>query len=432
MTSEMVTAFVAALQAAGSVLLTIWYGLLAGQFGFLDSHTAKRMSQLGVSMLLPALLITNLGSQLHLDTVTLYVPILIWSLAYNLVSIAIGLIATRIFRFPNWVTPALAFNNTTSLPLLLVQSLASTGALSQVLKSPDDTVSEALSRAESYLLVSSIVGNSLTFGLGGDLLGAHDEDPRDEFEKMLRDGSSDASNLEEGENPEEQPDEETSLLPRSVVNYQSRVSRSAYSAASHVWDEYLPHPVQTVVARVARFMSPPIWGAAIGVLLGLAPPLHRAFFSDPQDGGIFKAWLTSSVKNLGQLFVAQQVVVVGAKLAHGLGKMKRGEAAGELPPLAVLFILFVRFVFWPVVSIAVIVLTANKTSLLGDDPILWFTMMMMPTGPPAMKLTALAEAMHANEEEKLAITKFLSISYAVSPIITPTIMMSLKACREWI
>jgi len=62
--------------------------------------------------------------------VTLYVPILIWSLAYNLVSIAIGLIATRVFHFPNWVTTALTFNNTTSLLLLLVQSLTLSGALS--------------------------------------------------------------------------------------------------------------------------------------------------------------------------------------------------------------------------------------------------------------------------------------------------------------
>lgn len=346
MASEMFTAFMAALQAAGSVLLTIWYGLLAGQFGFLDPDTAKRMSQLGVSMLLPALLITNLGSQLHLETATQYIPILIWSLAYNVASIAIGLIATRVFSFPKWVTPALAFNNTTSLPLLLVQSLASTGALSQVLKSPDDTVSEALDRARSYLLVLSIIGNSLTFGVGGDLLGAHDEDPRDGFEKTLRDGSSGDSSLEEGEQ-QDQPDEETSLLPQPMVNYQSRVSRSACSAATRVWDDYLPRPVQTAIARVVRFVSPPIWGATIGMVLGLAPPLHRAFFNDPQEGGIFKAWLTSSVKNLGELFVALQVIVVGAKLAHGLRKMKRGESAGELPPFAVLFVLFVRFVFWP-------------------------------------------------------------------------------------
>jgi len=84
------------------------------------------------------------------------------------------------------------------------------------------------------------------------------------------------------------------------------------------------------------------------------------------------------------------------------------------------------------VSIAVIVLTANKTNLLGRDPVLWFTIMLIPIRPPAIKLTALTKSTHVNEEEKLAITKFLFISYILSPIITPTIMISLKACREWI
>ena len=53
---------------------------------------------------------------------------------------------------------------------------------------------------------------------------------------------------------------------------------------------------------------------------GLTPPLYRVFFNDPQEGGIFEAWLTSSVKNLGELFVASQAMVT-----HGLWKMKRGS-----------------------------------------------------------------------------------------------------------
>lgn len=60
-------------------------------------------------------------------------------------------------------------------------------------------------------------------------------------------------------------------------------------------------------------------------------------------------------------------------------------------------------------SIAIISTLVAKTDLLGDDPLLWFTMMLMPTGPSAMKLTALAEATHAEDEEKMAITKFLSV-----------------------
>ena len=69
------------------------------------------------------------------------------------------------------------------------------------------------------------------------------------------------------------------------------------------------------------------------------------------------------------------------------------------------------------ISIAVIYLFASHTSLLDNDPILWFAMMLMPTGPPAMKLTALADVSGSNEQEKMSIAKFLCVS------ISPTLVL---------
>lgn len=62
------------------------------------------------------------------------------------------------------------------------------------------------------------------------------------------------------------------------------------------------------------------------------------------------------------------------------------------------------------ISISLIYLVASRTRWLPQDPMLWFTMMLMPTGPPALKLTALAEINSSNEDEKLSITKFLMVS----------------------
>ena len=42
---------------------------------------------------------------------------------------------------------------------------------------------------------------------------------------------------------------------------------------------------------------------------------------------------------------------------------------------------------------------------------LWFSMMLMPTGPPAMKLTALADVNGSSEQEKMSIAKFLTVSF---------------------
>jgi hypothetical protein len=42
---------------------------------------------------------------------------------------------------------------------------------------------------------------------------------------------------------------------------------------------------------------------------------------------------------------------------------------------------------------------------------LWFTMMLMPTGPPAMKLITMVEVSDADEEDEHKIAKLLTVSY---------------------
>ena len=73
---SLITSFLGALQASLSVLLTIGYGVIAAQFDLLSTTSAKDISKICVRMFLPALLITNMGSQLHLDTAMRYVPVL--------------------------------------------------------------------------------------------------------------------------------------------------------------------------------------------------------------------------------------------------------------------------------------------------------------------------------------------------------------------
>ena len=73
---EILTPFLGALQASIAVLLTISYGIIAAQFELLSGNGAKEVSRTCVRLFLPALLITNVGSQLHPDTAMRYLPIL--------------------------------------------------------------------------------------------------------------------------------------------------------------------------------------------------------------------------------------------------------------------------------------------------------------------------------------------------------------------
>lgn len=74
--AELVVPFLGALQAAFSVLLTIWYGVLAAQFKLLSKKTAQEVSALCVKMLLPALLVVKIGDELQQGTIMRYVPVL--------------------------------------------------------------------------------------------------------------------------------------------------------------------------------------------------------------------------------------------------------------------------------------------------------------------------------------------------------------------
>jgi hypothetical protein len=71
-------------------------------------------------------------------------------------------------------------------------------------------------------------------------------------------------------------------------------------------------------------------------------------------------------------------------------------------------------VIWPIVSIGVVYLLATKTDILSTDPMLWFAMMLMPTGPPAMKLITLVEVSDADEEDEHKIAQLLTVSLTPS------------------
>ena len=346
--------------------------------------------------------------------------LLVWAIFYNVTSICLGLLSVKSLNLPSWVTPAISFNNTTSLPLLLIESLESTGILQRLLLG-DDGTSAAISRAQSFFLVNAIVGNCLTFAIGPRLIDAEhspDEDSQPKKDQPQRNGHSDQNG--------DDPDEQTSLLPDRVHHAEEDIEYRAHDLGQKRWDRLSPR-AQYVLLFLYDFVNPPLIGAVIGAIVGLVRPFHRAFFNDSFEGGIFNAWLTQSLQNVGQLFVSLQVVVVGVSLSSALRKMKRGEDSGNVPWTATLFIIFVRFALWPAVSISVIFAIAKKTNWLGHDPVLWFAMMLMPTGPPAMKLIAMADVNGADETERMIISKLLVVCYLMSPILAVTVVGALHA-----
>ena len=173
-----------------------------------------------------------------------YIPIVIWSIFYQLASLAIGVTATKLFNLPKWVTPAFAFNNTTSLPLLLVQSLDAAGILSSL-----DSSSDVVDRAKSYFLVNAMISNSLTFALGPKFLDCPDDieasSPKDPLHN-----EEDAEDLESQEEEAVQTNEQTSLLPQRAAR---SATHTGYSLLARCQTAFAALP--TFVQQTLTFLT---------------------------------------------------------------------------------------------------------------------------------------------------------------------------------
>jgi len=152
------------------------------------------------------------------------------------------------------------------------------------------------------------------------------------------------------------------------------------------WENLSP-TAQRFLLFLHDFTNPPLIGALVPSS-GLSHPSTRPFLpaalkADSSLHGLRRPSATPVV-------LSPQAVGVGVSLSSTLRKIKR-EGSGSMSWVATAFILLVRFLLWPVIFIGVIYSLATKTKTLSDDLILWFTMMIMPTGPPAVKLVAMAD-----------------------------------------
>ncbi|KAK4148450.1 auxin efflux carrier [Chaetomidium leptoderma] len=445
-------AFLAAVQASLSVLLVMFYGGLAAHLKLIDRTHTQSISKICVRIFLPALLITKVGAELEAEHAWRYLVIVIWGIVCHVLSFLVGLAGHRCLGLPGWVTPSVLINNTTSYPLLLITALEETGILESLIVS-NETAKDAMERAKSYFLIFSTISNCITFAVGPRLIDSEHVAEEEEGDDNVGGAANEdahagtsASDVEANEetrlvdshrrpNPfaSPHPYRRSSFLlsrpTRDQKQEQKPDHRRPWWIPRQRWHRFSPR-VKWWLLFILDFFNAPLLGALIGAVIGLTPAFHRAFFNSSDEGGIFTAWLTSSLKSIGGLFVSLPVVVTGITLFCFTKEAKdNNESAIRLPYGAVAYVLCVRFIVWPAVSISVIYMLATKTALLGPDPILWFCLAMMPTGPSAQKLMALVQVAEGSKESEKQISKLLTISYLIAPILSLTVAGNLLACQ---
>jgi len=279
---------------------------------------------------------------------------------------------------PQWILPCMVFNNATSLPLLLLQSLGKSGTLDPLAKG--GSVDALLSRGNVYLLINALVCNLTRFSFGPYLMTSSDSHPWSHSESPHT--TSKIAETQSYPTIEPYPEESSPLLSRSK------------EVTISVWK------------RITSYLNPPMAGGIAAVVTGSIPPFHRWLYGDDAPLTPF----TQSVQNIGDLYTVLQMFVLGAHL-----KSKKGSPP-PIFPLAYLFVF--RFAIMPVISTSVIY---GVRKWLGDrillDPILDFTMAIAPVGPPALTLAALVEMADTDEGTDSAVAQTIVLSYAFTPLI---------------
>jgi auxin efflux carrier family protein len=215
----------------------------------------------------------------------------------------------------------------------------------------------------------------------------------------------------------EVPNEGTALLPKPPAR--TRFTRSIKSLPKDTWN------------AIRSMWNPPLTGAILAVFIGLIPPVKRQFY---HKEGFFYGTITTSLTNIGELFTALMLFVLGASL-----QIKTSRDAST--PIKVLIYIYVmRFLLLPGLSILIVWKISdwgwlNDTAHqgLGSDPMMKFIMCLIPAGPPypllkdnsdrsAIVLANIAELAGVAQGQ---VGKLLILSYVVSPTIAFTVAAAL-------
>ncbi|KZP30676.1 hypothetical protein FIBSPDRAFT_978694 [Athelia psychrophila] len=141
---------------------------------------------------------------------------------------------------------------------------------------------------------------------------------------------------------------------------------------------------------------------ALSVVMQIIPPFHAAFFS---PGGVFTNIITRAADNLSELFGALQIFALGTTLALTPSSLKAKPTV---------WVLLVRYVFMPAISMGAVWSTAGRGWYDSDGLMWWVPPHPHPLGPSALLLLSVAQQDRVDEGP---VAGFLIVAYLCAPLM---------------
>ncbi|KAJ7640543.1 membrane transport protein-domain-containing protein [Mycena rosella] len=410
MASDLLEGITASAKASISVILVLVYGYGLRKFKFISQEGESNISHLDTKFFLPALLFAEIGPLATASNLGNYWPIIPLSLFFQLVALTVAMLSHKA-GMPQHYVPMFIFNNVTSLPLLLINSLAASGGLDSLVTA-DRTLESIQKIGRVYFLINALVGNLTRFALG----------PCDFFtqpvNRPLMPVSTDLMKTHESKvwfsSYHEHYTEDEQLLPETGPG---EITLDDDQEPPTVKDRIIAG-LKSAQDWIVLAINPPLMGGLLAVGFGLIPWFHRELFGP----GILSP-ISDSISNVGKLFSALQMLVLGSHLYS-----KKGT---KTKPFFLVWLFTYRFVIAPALSISVVYfIRTTWPNLIDKDPMLDFVLAMSNVGPPALTLSAVAIMAELPSDVEGQVSRILTVSYAVTPLIAFPVTIALWMTRQ--
>ncbi|EEB06473.2 auxin family transmembrane transporter [Schizosaccharomyces japonicus yFS275] len=407
-------------------------GYLLARNGFLTRQSQKVLSNLNVYFFMSCLVFEKIAGSLTLESL---IDLWLLPILYTIItaaSVFVAYVLARIFRLSkrerNFATACIAFQNSNSLPLAMITSLAATADGLLWDRVPNDSRAQVTSRGIMYLLIFSQLGQALRWSYGFRVLLGPNQPP-DELDEMppsesisvyeqaaeqerLLGTSNDESELAALTANEGIPTDERNLTAfrdalahkhGHLVKPPQPVSNSTSTIVESDADISTKSRFRKAVVLILDFFSPPLYSMLLALFVAMVPPIQRLFF---EKGAFLERSITSGVRMAGRAAVPQILVVLGASLAtdmtgngpDAVDSYRRKHPNREKRLIFVC--LFGRMIAVPLLLLPLFAIVARYTPFSTfDDPIFVVVIFLLVGSPTAIQLTQICQLNGVFERE---------------------------------
>ncbi|CAO3619522.1 unnamed protein product [Cunninghamella echinulata] len=464
----MLTLIIASIQAILQVMTIVSIGFLFAKIGYFNNDKQKWLSKLNLYYFTPCLLFTNVASTISFEKLLAFWPIPVFYYTYSIIFYITTQSTTKLFGlsapYRRFVLACVMFQNTNSVPLAIMTSLAVSEAGKVLLWNSDDTLEAAAARGISYTLFFAIFGNLLRWSYGYRLLQRKETDDIDTL-----------SEIDEEVVHHDVMDSTLNVPPSYSQVYINQQQQSASSSSSSISDQAgtlklpgmpdrklssmtlavtpkdedqdpfkklipsqpnertsLLHPqqqqkndsgiiafIKRVANKIHSVMTPPLYAAVLALIVGLSP-LKPILYD--KHSFLYPAF-TKAIEQCGKAAVPIILSCLGAQLADISESSQTSPHIKKPVTLAVM----IRMMMTPFLVIPIVILFVKygaAYSTLATDPTFITIMIILGCTPTAINLVQITQVNAIFEEEMLRML-FWSYGIVCVPVVTIIVFLAL-------